>query len=76
MSLVDTHPAFQERDSGSEGTKVIQGETELCGFGERIGWTATNVCVLSPTLTPPIDAIFPVWALPSIRHEIGRFNNP
>lgn len=57
ISLSGTHRCLWQRDGGSEGARVTQGEIEVCGFEERAGRTAADVPVLSPLL-PPTDASF------------------
>lgn len=49
ISPTGTHPGLQQGDGGLEDVKVIQGETKLCGFGERAGGTAANAIMLSPS---------------------------
>lgn len=65
-SLPGTLPGLQERDSGSGGTRNIQGKTELFGFTARAGRTATVVPVLSPPPTQPTSRYHLSYVGPSL----------
>lgn len=41
--FIGTHPGLWQRDGGSQGAEVIQGKTELYGFGETSEGIATRV---------------------------------
>ena len=59
-----------------EGARVIQGEIELCGFWERPRERATNAPVLSLSLAPLMDAIFPGSSTPQHSISLEKYTSP
>lgn len=59
--VTGTYPGLQWRDGGSKWIRVIQGETEyFVVLGRRLeGQSPMSMFLVSPSLVPPTDAIFP-----------------
>ena len=74
LSLIGTHPGLWRRDGGSEGVRIIQGETPLCGFRVRIGGTSSDTTVWSPPTACPTDAIFPGLSTPHTGHYFSKLH--
>lgn len=76
LSFVGTHSGLSKSRGSSEGARVIQGETKLCGFGMRTRGTASNAPGLSPLTTQLRGTLFPRLALPHrVVSSLGRYSS-
>lgn len=72
LLFTGTHPGLWQKDGDLGGSRVTQEDTELCGFWQRAGGTATKFPVLSPSPSLSKNAIFLGLSTPSKCHGLGE----
>lgn len=75
LSLASTHPGLQWKIVAQRILKANRRDLS-CGFRERARGTANNVPVLSPSLSPPMEAIFPWLSTHLTWHQSGEMHWP